>query len=520
MDSSGSTYQNLFALTTQLKMDRLLVEVPGGIIKVQEYVPVDPDTDWATTLPSRSIARAYRQNGPLGGLDKAQELILRHGARGILLEMEGRMLVELRRLYEARDSLERAQAAYRLESRAGLLRAGLTLSQVHREVYSQNRWKGADAVMTLDIPGIGPYRQVVFGDPKTGANEDTLEDRAMYVLFELLATEPYFAPALVMLAEEMASSRISSDCVPPLLEMVAQVDPGREDVQSLHAFYNASSGPQPSLKAVSAIKSHAESQSQGPPEPPQIPENAAGWMDEFDRNYRPEPTTGQIAEARMASAEANFRQGRFDEAERAARDAVRIAPEIPAVYTTLSRILCAGDKPDEARDVLQAVVKHMPYNAELRVELGFMHLHGNRLDEARAEFLRARVSDPPEPWRVYLGLGLTYRKLGQRDEGLRHLWGAHTAVPNDPRVALQLAYALRDRDAGASADDLELALGVINHSIDNQPDDVELLVCRAQLLCAVDRFSEAIPELERAAELSPTHPIAGRLLKALREEML
>lgn len=499
-----------------------LIEVPGGLIKIQEYISNTPETDWSTMTPAYPIMIAYRNEGREKALDKALQMTELHGPRGILLELQGRMWAEMENWENARASLERAMTAYRTESREGLLRTGLALADVHRSFYESNNWHDADHVTTLDLPDGPQLSQVLFSDPKAGALDDMLQDRSLYVLFEILAVEPCFIPALFELAEEFSTSPVAGMSVLRILDAIERIDPNREDVRAFRQSYEAAS--QGSAGQIGSAPVNPESQQAGSslnPEPDAAsqltaPPDLSSTMKRFDEFYQPEPAEGQVAAARLASAWANLRQGRIEEAERAAREAIKLDPDNVEPYLALSGVLYAKGEKEAALETLEAAARELSANAEIYEVLGNFYLDQGRSNDALLAYLRALVSHPPERWRIELGIGKAHAKLGQTEAALRYMRNAYGAAPGDADAALSLVFELRRTETEANR--LEAAK-IVETSLEQHPDNVGLLVSHAKLLCHKNDLEEAIPFLERAIGLRPDHYIAKDLLAAIREAL-
>lgn len=492
-----------------------LVEVPGGLVKVQEYVPLDWDTDWSTELPGQPVRVAYRDGGPEEALQRARELIELHGEHGILLELQGSILWSTNELDAARAALERAVELYASESRPGVLRAGITLAAVHRSLYEEWLPDSAGSRATLELPGGLFLSQAIFAVPEEAAADDMLDDRSLYTLYEILGIEPYCIPALLMLVEELGSSPASRGLIAEVLDMIDRADPGRDDVDGLRERYDPAFGHSP-VQPEDLISDRTAGADPGDPAPtPAMPEDAESFFDRYERTYQPEPDRGQLVEARLVSALANLHQGRLPEAERAALDALALAPDSADPYLMLSRVLVSRRELRRAMEVLHEAVRRVPHDADVHTALGELLLEQDLPEEARTSFLRALLLEPAEPWRVELGLGVAYRRQAMREIALEHLRAAYEMARYEPGVALHLANALRESAADPTVDELREAMQVIDQSLEMHPDTFELLFCRAQIHAAELRLEAAISDLQRAVALNPDDEAAKGFLNAL-----
>lgn len=504
-----------------------LLEVEGGFIKLQPYVAADPERDYATPWLAADVYRHLKTEDYDEALKEADALECLHGPRGAILEARGQVLVERECWEEARDVLERAMDAFRRESRAGLLRTGTLLAQVHKKLYQLNGRTGADATITLNIPGGPSLSQVVFSSNAAAGMDDTLDDRSLYVLFEVLGLEPYSIPNLVLLADEMAASQLSDHRLTDVVTAIERVDP---DNEAATFFRQRAAEEEERRREFFASRSFAPDEGTDPDDdpvhpfptpsgpPPPFPIQHLKALEEHERNYQPEPIKGQTAEARILSAYSNLRQGRVAEAELAARHAIALQPTNVGAHLALAKVFTATERGDEARATLEAAVEELPTSAEIYLALGDIFLNEESHAEARLTFLRALVMELDEPWRAHLGLGEVLRRLGERDEAIRYLRLAAAEAPREPGVVLQLANSLRmNGEQSGSYDDLAEALAAIDGALVHRPDVSELLVCRAQILCVTRDIGAAIAALERAVTIAPDHPIAARFLASLRQ---
>jgi tetratricopeptide (TPR) repeat protein len=525
----------------------VLHEVPGGLIKLQTYVSEDPAVDWRTTYPARPIVELAKEKGPEAALQCAEQLIALHGSRGILLELKGDILLGLKRWEEARDALTAAFHAHERESLTGAMRTGMALATAHKEIYRKDPYAGASAIATLKVPDGPTVNQVYFADPQASALSDTLEDRSLYILFEILNQEPCFIPALLSLADELSQSQISGSVALEVLDRIERIDPDRDDVKESRSALSTSqqrfiehlaSVAQPSESAAEGSDTANPEQAQpnptvpphAPSEAPAIPKSHASFKQAFEDAYQPELVGAQLALGRYNSALANLAAGRLKEAERAARAAMELDSDVVRYSLTLADVLKAAGQNQESLQLLQQTVVRFPDSPEAFLELGEELLKAGDPENARVAYLRAARLDPSSAWRADLGVGLAYRSLNQRAKALVHLRRAYSEAPDSREsilgtartpwkafAAMQLAYALRNEREGATDAGTTEALEIVNDALARFPEAGQLIVCRAQLLAQLGRINEAIEDLERAVRLDPKHEFAAPFLQGLRD---
>lgn len=505
-----------------------LVEVTGGWIKVQDYLPIDPDNDWATSAPSRPIFEPGLELAQR--LEIADGLLRRHGEHGVLLEARGMVLAELERYEEAVIALERATDLFRNESHAGVLRIAPLLAFCHHELYRRVRWAGAGSVMSF--PGVGS--QVIYSDPEAAAREDTLEDKSLYVALEALDVEPYSIPNLVVVAHELMSSWLSVGHVESVLQAIERATPGhpraaeiREALAAMerertNIFQQAAHVTAPAkweslgsglipeeTKPLASAKQSEEAVKQ---EEETLPDGGRYYRSRFDSAYQPEPEHGQSVEARVTSAYANLAGGRLARAETAARGALALDPHHVGAHIALSRVLCSAERFPEAEALLLEASGSMSAEGNIYAELGAIQAQVEKFEEARTTLLRSLLSEPDDPLTVRFNLGRVCRKLGRREEAVR--WLRECARESlEARISIELAYALRSEPEP----NVDEALIAIDRALAMSPSDAELLVCRAQLLAMKGQWDQVVVHLERAVTVAPDHPIAAKFLASARD---
>lgn len=517
----------------------VLVAVPGGLIKLQEYVPEDPWTDWSMREPVQPVLEAHQRAGTEEALRCTAELLRQHGSNSSLLGLQGRLLCELERWEDARDSLESALAVHQAGSRADVLQTGLLLAHVHRMVYEAHSREGADLVITLDVPGGPTVRQVIYANPQASAADDTLEDRALYTLFEILDLEPSFIPGLLAVAEQLAGSQFTVGAALEVLDAVERFAPGREVVRQRRRELEDSQKRYLDHLARIAVKpeandSIAHSVGELPREDPNAPVVGArrGFLQQFDAAYKPEPARAQLAHGRYLSVWANLSAGRYEDAEHAAMAAVKLDPSNVSYPLALAAVFEAMGRRAEHVELIHATIAGFPDRPEPLVAAGELALQNSEVEAARVAFLRASRLELEPGWRTALGLGQCHRRLGQRDMAVDHLRRALATVPRDDdgppesrripwraHVALQLAYTLRDQRLGATEADISEAMQVIDDALGEYPDTPDLLFARAQSHVFAGRLTKALEDLDRAASLAPNYPAAANFAREIRKHL-
>jgi tetratricopeptide (TPR) repeat protein len=357
--------------------------------------------------------------------------------------------------------------------------------------------------------------QTFFADAESAAQDDTLQDRATYLLLEVLADEPYFIPALVLLAGMLLDSPGTVPFVSDLIQAIELIDPGSPEAEQVREVLSSWYG-QADLVPPDEETEDWDEEEQGSS---RVPDDIAARLAEFDAAYRPEPTRGQLAHARYQSAISHLARDDPATAEHAAREAVDLDPEVADYRLILAEALDRQGNEAEAFFVLQQAASDLPDEASVYEGLGNFHMAPAHPDyeSARLAYLRALRTEPEAPWRVELGLGQACRELGRRDEAIRWLRSAYRDGPLEPPVVLGLVYALADLDRGASQAEFEEAAEIITTAVEQRSDSAELWVCLAQLQARAGQIALAIDSLRQATQLNPHHPFAADFLRELED---
>lgn len=104
-----------------------------------------------------------------------------------------------------------------------------------------------------------------------------------------------------------------------------------------------------------------------------------------------------------------------DEAQRAARRALEIDPDLPAAQVAIARVLREGGRAADSIAELEGALERHPHPDEAYRELARSHERIGDLEAAEAS-LRAAVAAGPEEWRNWNQLGGLLWKLGRYEE--------------------------------------------------------------------------------------------------------
>jgi eukaryotic-like serine/threonine-protein kinase len=226
---------------------------------------------------------------------------------------------------------------------------------------------------------------------------------------------------------------------------------------------------------------------------------AASLTDFYDKQG------GRTAQSRLAYI--LHLQGKWSEAEKEARKAVRLSPIDSQAYHTLSTSLLKQRRPAEAAAVWREFLRTVPlqptatgyyesWHGQAVLDLGSALMQQGKLAEAETEF-RDIVRRHPKFWYALLVLGDVYRARRKLDEAEKAYRQAAGFRPFDsgPRVALAKIYLARGKPAEAEAEYRAAArLG---------PNQAKLQFDFGQFLVRRRKWGDALAAYETAARLQP-----------------
>lgn len=484
-----------------------LLEVPGGLVKIQDYQSSQPDTDPSLYYRATPIFQMIDQDNLTGALKIADRLIKKHGSRPELLEAKGTALAYLERWEDARPVVEQVLETYTQLRSYARFRTAILLATIYLNIYDSAPGEGSS--IELDLGDGHIHKQTIFMDVSQAAQDDTLQDKAMYVLLETLADEPYLIPALEMLVSTLLDTWGTNMFAGKVVEAIEKIDPDSRVAKEARAYLEELFGDghiEPQDRKVDSLDKE---------EPNEVPDQVAEAMNTFSRLYQPEPEEGQLAHARYQSALSHLAEGRLEDAEKAANQAIKLDSQVVDYRLLLAEIYRRWGKEINAFEVLQKAVLDFPDQAAAYQKLGDYYLAHSDFNKAERVYLQGLYCAPEEPWRLKLGLGEVSRGLHKRSESLQWLHAAYRESAQDPNTVLALFYALCADQDGATSKDIQEAAEILQLALNLRPDVAEYWVCQAQLQARTEHYPDAINSLKRAIQINPSHPFAADFLNGL-----
>lgn len=192
-------------------------------------------------------------------------------------------------------------------------------------------------------------------------------------------------------------------------------------------------------------------------------------------------------------AEASYRSGNFADAVEAWERILDRHPEPAEILFNIGLAWQRLGQLDAAAARYREHLASRPGNFQGRFLLGLVLRQQGKLEEARAEWLKAEQLEPDNP-ELLQALGDLYLDLEQPDEARRRL-DRMVKVPAVSRANLGIA-AKQSGDFGEAA---RLFRGVL----DEDPDNALVWAHLGDTLAALDRFPEAADAYARAIALDP-----------------
>ena len=206
--------------------------------------------------------------------------------------------------------------------------------------------------------------------------------------------------------------------------------------------------------------------------------------------------------ARIASARACILEGKFDDAERLLQDGLAIADEASLRQTLAELYLKQAERADTAApaalgrrlELLSKALRTAPDHPGVVDRLAaFVRDSGPPAEATRVQ-LRDLLAAGQQPATVHLLVGATAAAEGRWDEARIHLEQAYQLNSRLPALLSQLAWALTQ----AETPDLERALRLADEAVKLAPGQPAVLATRGRILARLQRWQEALTDLEAA----------------------
>lgn len=183
------------------------------------------------------------------------------------------------------------------------------------------------------------------------------------------------------------------------------------------------------------------------------------------------------------------------QAQRAAQEAIRLAPTDPATarpHYTLSKIYNDAKLPDQALASLEQAVKLDPNEFLYAFELGRAYFNVRKFEEARRAFesVTTRLNPRYEP--AFYNLGMTFRALNNNASALTAFRRATELKPDYVLAHVQTGIILQSRN------DLAGAAAAFNSALSFDANNLTALRRLGEVQVAQGRLADAERSFERA----------------------
>lgn len=208
------------------------------------------------------------------------------------------------------------------------------------------------------------------------------------------------------------------------------------------------------------------------------------------------------ARARIGLAQALHLRGDFAQAERVLQEGLSSSRDdlrrkaLAALYVSQFDRLAKSSAQDAGTQwkLLQRALQLAPDMPDALIRLAaFVRLDGDQAAEAR-ESIEDRLAAGGAPAILHLILGTMAAQERNLAKAELHLEQAYRSNPNTPGVLNNLAWVL----ANTEPPQLDRALELANAATDALPDHPELHETRGQILVRLQRWQDALPDLEAA----------------------
>jgi tetratricopeptide (TPR) repeat protein/SAM-dependent methyltransferase len=216
------------------------------------------------------------------------------------------------------------------------------------------------------------------------------------------------------------------------------------------------------------------------------------------------------AEAHFNRGNALMRQGKFDEAIAAFRQAIGIKPDFAEAHFNRGNALMRQGKLDEAVAAFRQVIGIKPDFAEPYCNLGVALAEQGKLDEAVAAFRQA-IGIKPDFAEPYYTLGVALGMQGKLDEAIAASRRAIGIKPNFAEAYCNLGVALAEQGK------LDEAVAAYRQAIAIKPDYAVVYSNLTTALTALGDHPAALKAVQRSLQLEETKKSKLLFVGCLRE---
>lgn len=291
---------------------------------------------------------------------------------------------------------------------------------------------------------------------------------------------------------------------------------------------------------------------------------AMAWKRCMELKYKPREVSGNLAEAYRSIAQQKVKAGKFDDAEKALREAISIIPTNPVIRLDLANFLISRDRLQEAHhELLQIMNEHprfedgfvavaklqwrmgevrnaidtvnraleiAPGNAKAlkmkkelekevpaqvltektsesdkeepgdKISTELANLEGTGDLRGECRLLEKILEDKPKTYWAQLRLAKVYERLGETSLALATARSCLNEKPDDVRASFLLAHTMQ------LSGDLNGALEILEEFEKNGKANLQIYDEMGQIFAKMGKFPEAKLSWKKALELDPEFP--------------
>ncbi|MBV1887460.1 MAG: tetratricopeptide repeat protein [Parvibaculaceae bacterium] len=208
--------------------------------------------------------------------------------------------------------------------------------------------------------------------------------------------------------------------------------------------------------------------------------------------------------ARTLLADLLDRVGRIEDSITTFNDIDKDSPLYVTAQLQVALSLDSLNRVDEAMDVLEAIARREPENADPYIARGDMQRGRENFAQAVLEYGDAiKRAGPPEPrhWSIYYARGVCYERLGDWPRAEKDLKLADALSGGHPLVLNYLGYSWVEQKLN-----LDEAMAMIRKAVTRRPNDGFIVDSLGWAHFRLGDFAKAVMHLEKAAELQPEDP--------------
>lgn len=197
--------------------------------------------------------------------------------------------------------------------------------------------------------------------------------------------------------------------------------------------------------------------------------------------------------------------GRFDAATAAYRKVPHDHPAYHVAELGRAETLRQADKQDAAIEVMEQLAESHGQLAVVHSAMGDLMRSEDRWEDAVAAYDRAldlRGGAESDDWRTFYTRGIVHERLDNWDRAEADFRRALEIRPDEPNVLNYLGYSLVEQRRK-----LDEALEMIERAVAARPESGYIIDSLGWALFRLGRYEEAVPHMERAAELMSVDPV-------------